>query len=118
MRIGVKYCGGCNPFYDRKAEVEKLERNLKNISFELVQHGESYGRVLLVCGCPRACIWKHAVSGKYAVSGENTGSRKNAVSGECDVPEKIENSGTMPKYLLVKSREDFIKIQELLQGEK
>lgn len=89
MRIGIKYCGGCNPFYDRKAEVEKLERNLKDIRFEPVQHGESYDSVLLVCGCPRACIWKQYVSRKQHISG---------------------------KYLLAKSREDFIKVQELLQS--
>lgn len=104
MRIGIKYCGGCNPFYDRKAEVEKLERNLKDIRFEPVQPGESYDRVLLVCGCPRACIRKHAVSGKYAASGEYF------------LSEMSEYSGTTPEYLLAKSREDFIKVQELLQS--
>lgn len=109
MRIGIKYCGGCNPFYDRKAEVEKLEQNLKDIRFEPVQHGGNYDRLLLVCGCPRACIWKQHVSRKYGFSGGY------AASGKYFVSEMPEHSGTTPEYLLAKSREDFIKVQEWLQ---
>lgn len=88
MRIGVKYCGGCNPFYDRKAEVEKLERNLENACFEPVKQGETYDRILFVCGCQRACIRKLAASGNYSASG----------------------------YLFAKNREDFAKLQEILTG--
>ena len=49
--ITIRYCGGCNPRYDRvklaeevKAEIEKLPLD-KNI-------------VLAVCGCQVACAYK------------------------------------------------------------
>lgn len=28
MKIGIKYCGGCNPRYDRSQEVEKLKKKI------------------------------------------------------------------------------------------
>lgn len=31
MKIGIKYCGGCNPRYDRNQEVEKLKKNFPSI---------------------------------------------------------------------------------------
>ena len=90
MRIGVKSCGGCNPFYDRRAEVEKLEKSMEGIWFEPVRRGGSYDKILLVCGCPRACIRKYMVSGKY------------------------QNDGVSAAGCLVKEKEDFEKLQDLL----
>lgn len=90
MRIGIKYCGGCNPFYDRKACVEKLEESMPGICFEPVKQGESYDKVLLVCGCQRACLRKYLASGVY---------RQDGISAE---------------GCLVKEKEGFANIQKLL----
>lgn len=30
MKIGIKYCGGCNPRYDRSHEVDKLKKRFPN----------------------------------------------------------------------------------------
>ena len=53
--IGVRYCGGCNPTYDRVKVVKKLEKLLPELSFERAQPGKSYAAVLIVNGCFNAC---------------------------------------------------------------
>jgi 4-hydroxybutyrate CoA-transferase len=75
MKVGVKFCGGCNPRYDRKAElakalqrfgdapVEAAEGSVANgilregqgVSFEYAREGENYDALLVLCGCPNRC---------------------------------------------------------------
>ena len=56
QRIGVKYCGGCNPSYDRVALVKRMERDLSNeaefVSFE----AHPLDLIMVVCGCETACV--------------------------------------------------------------
>ena len=47
--VGVRYCGGCNPRYDRVAAVRNLEARCPHI--RLLPAGPGQGLVLLVCGC-------------------------------------------------------------------
>lgn len=56
MKIGVKYCGGCNPYYERKTAVEQLNRRFADVVFETAVTDKEYDVILLVCGCKRACI--------------------------------------------------------------
>ena len=56
MTIGVKYCGGCNPRYDRPAEISKVKESYSDITFESYNFKKEYDRVLLVCGCERMCL--------------------------------------------------------------
>ena len=55
LRIGVKYCGGCNPEYDRVALVERIKKRLSGkISFVPPEsHGVDI--ILAVQGCKTAC---------------------------------------------------------------
>ena len=54
-RIGVKYCGGCNPTYERVEMVEKIQFRFGD-EFLFHRHREQEGDFLiLVSGCPRAC---------------------------------------------------------------
>ena len=55
-RIGVKYCGGCNPRIDRSALVRKIGRLMPSES-RLVMESPSdpWDVGILVCGCPVAC---------------------------------------------------------------
>lgn len=55
MRIGIKYCGGCNARYDRSRCVEQLKERFSFYSFETVSRQQEYDILLLVCGCPAAC---------------------------------------------------------------
>ena len=62
LKIGVRYCGGCNPRYDRVSFVKQLERTFPEILFLPAQRGESYTAVLLVCGCLSQCVSKEFLS--------------------------------------------------------
>ena len=53
--IGIRYCGGCNPRYDRVAFVRRLEALLPECRFEPMEAGKEYAAVLVVCGCRNQC---------------------------------------------------------------
>lgn len=51
LKIGVKYCGGCNPQYDRVEMVEKIGNSLQGKA-ELVSPGSNGVELILaVQGC-------------------------------------------------------------------
>ncbi len=54
LRIGVKYCGGCNPNYDRGELVAKIENQLSQIVL-WVDPEEDPDLIIAVQGCPTAC---------------------------------------------------------------
>ena len=56
MIVGVKYCGGCNPRYDRSEEFLRLKKKFPNIQWV---NGESEAICdywLIICGCDRDCV--------------------------------------------------------------
>ena len=55
MIVGVKYCGGCNPRYDRVAFVRALAERCPEARFVPAWPGERYDRLLVVCGCHARC---------------------------------------------------------------
>ncbi|MBP1744832.1 MAG: cat2 [Firmicutes bacterium] len=54
MEIGVKYCGGCNPRYDRKKIVELLMERFSH-SFEPADEDREYDMLVVLCGCSSCC---------------------------------------------------------------
>ena len=66
MRIGVKYCGGCNPRYDRPALVARLKAELGG-GVDWVSAGAAEDApldfVLVVCGCTAACARHQNLTG-------------------------------------------------------
>jgi len=72
-RIGVKYCGGCNPAYERVEMVEKVQFRLGD-QFFFHRYGDEEGEALiLVSGCPRACAGQHLNQKEnpcYSITGE------------------------------------------------
>jgi len=54
LRIAVKYCGGCNPNYDRVALAEQLLERLFGMT-ELVTGDKVPDLVIAIEGCPTAC---------------------------------------------------------------
>jgi hypothetical protein len=55
LRIGIKYCGGCNPLYDRVAAVKNLEEKLQGKALFVAAGTEEVDLILAVQGCDRAC---------------------------------------------------------------
>ncbi len=55
IRVGIRYCGGCNPTFERVAALESLILALEG-KVRAVDHREdSIQALLFVCGCPTAC---------------------------------------------------------------
>jgi hypothetical protein len=55
LTIGVKYCGGCNPTYDRVALVKGIEKRLRGKASLGRADSEGVSLVLAVEGCATAC---------------------------------------------------------------
>jgi 4-hydroxybutyrate CoA-transferase len=55
LNVGIKYCGGCNPRYNRKKFLNDLERSF-NYSFEVAQLGKIYDILIILCGCNSCCV--------------------------------------------------------------
>lgn len=55
MNIGIKYCGGCNPHYDRTKYLNKIMESFENYKFEYAKENNSYDIILVINGCNRAC---------------------------------------------------------------
>jgi hypothetical protein len=69
MRIGVKFCGGCNPRYDRSGELDKIlayfDKDSEDFAkdhiekgkalFGFAKEGGKYDVMLVICGCDSQC---------------------------------------------------------------
>jgi 4-hydroxybutyrate CoA-transferase len=56
LKIGVKFCGGCNCHYDRTALVNRFKDKYQDkITVEWANEKEIYDFLLVICGCSRAC---------------------------------------------------------------
>lgn len=57
MKLGIKYCGGCNSWYDRTLAAQGLiERVKADLPVETTYDTEEACQVWLVlCGCASAC---------------------------------------------------------------
>lgn len=56
MVVGVKYCGGCNPRYDRTRFLKRLIDALgRDYTFEVVQSQKTYDNLLVLGGCNNCC---------------------------------------------------------------
>ena len=74
MIFGVKYCGGCNPRYNRTAFFDTVKSRCPEAEFQYVQPDVVYDRLLVICGCPSRCadISKIRVDGDiYKISEED-----------------------------------------------
>jgi hypothetical protein len=54
LNIGIKFCGGCNPRYDRWNLVSHLKKIAPHHNYKSYSEGSSEV-ALVVCGCKRAC---------------------------------------------------------------
>lgn len=64
MNIGIKYCGGCNPRYDRKEFLDALKKKF-NFDFEIVRPDEVYDVVIVLCGCSSCCADQSELKFKF-----------------------------------------------------
>jgi hypothetical protein len=56
MKIGLKFCGGCNPGYDRLRTADCLRRRFGE-KVDWVSHDDrDVDRAVILAGCPTACV--------------------------------------------------------------
>ncbi len=53
--VGIRYCGGCNPRFDRVQAVQELKTMLPNVSFVHAGDGTPYHAAVVVGGCASHC---------------------------------------------------------------
>ena len=63
LKIGIKYCGGCNPRYDRVALVKQIEKSLQGEAEFVLPESENVVLILAVQGCSTACADLSAFQG-------------------------------------------------------
>jgi hypothetical protein len=87
MRVGVKFCGGCNPRFDRSGELDKILAHFEKDSeafaedrseqgkalFGFVKDGGKYDVLLVICGCNNQCAETDAYQFAHKVSIGETG---------------------------------------------
>lgn len=55
-RIGLKYCGGCAPRYDRVQQVRTIQTELIGVVALRPPGEEKLEALLIVAGCPTCCV--------------------------------------------------------------
>jgi hypothetical protein len=63
VRVGLKYCGGCNPEYDRVALVRHIEESLQGKVAFVSPESEDVELIVAVEGCSTACADLSAFQG-------------------------------------------------------
>ncbi|MDR2523868.1 MAG: hypothetical protein LBC93_09245 [Synergistaceae bacterium] len=61
--IAVKYCGGCNPRYDRVGFVRSLQGDFPELEVAGADAAEP-DFALVVCGCPARCVQHEQLTGR------------------------------------------------------
>ena len=55
MKCGVRFCGGCNPRYDRRQALNQIESQFKDIDFINAAEGVPHDLLLVIGGCSNCC---------------------------------------------------------------
>ena len=70
LKVRIKYCGGCNPYYDRVALVKRIESRLQGEVEFVSTEIDGVDLILAVEGCQTACADLESYQGKtiYIIS--------------------------------------------------
>ena len=55
MKVGIKFCGGCNPRYDRRKALTELQNHFSGIEW-VTDSAAICDFWLVACGCARECV--------------------------------------------------------------
>ena len=55
MKCGVRFCGGCNPRYDRVRALERIKNERPDVQFTIAEEGIEYDHLLVIGGCTNCC---------------------------------------------------------------
>ena len=72
-KIGIKYCGGCNPTYERLEFIQEVQSRLGNRFLFCRSDRRDLDGMLLINGCVRSCATEnldHKETAYVSISGE------------------------------------------------
>ncbi|MCB6993636.1 hypothetical protein LI177_09095 [bacterium 210820-DFI.6.37] len=55
MKCGVRFCGGCNPRYNRRAALEEIKARVTDVNFVNAVEGIPHDLLLVIGGCTNCC---------------------------------------------------------------
>lgn len=55
MKCGVRFCGGCNPRYDRGEALNEIKKHFQDIDFVNATEGIPHDLLLVIGGCTNCC---------------------------------------------------------------
>ncbi|MBP1694957.1 MAG: hypothetical protein H6Q41_145 [Deltaproteobacteria bacterium] len=73
-KIGIKYCGGCNPTYERVEMVERVQFRMRDRFLFLSHDQQERDGLILINGCPRSCASRnlnHIEAPHLSIAGES-----------------------------------------------
>ncbi len=65
MKIGIKYCGGCNPRYERTRIAAKIMEDFPDSEIVTAGAAKDLDFAVIICGCNSACALHDKLSGRY-----------------------------------------------------
>jgi hypothetical protein len=65
MKVGIKYCGGCNPRFDRLNIAKQLQSELADLTIKPAGENEVFDVIAVICGCFSQCAKHDTLKGKY-----------------------------------------------------
>ena len=65
MKIGIKYCGGCNPRYDRLEIAKRLKKDYPEELYVHATGEKDLDLVIVLCGCTAECADYQSIHSKY-----------------------------------------------------
>jgi hypothetical protein len=73
MKVGIKYCGGCDNQYDRTAFLEIIKKTFPQLEYEYASEDVLYDVVVFLQGCNKMCASRNyrATKGFYDVKPSN-----------------------------------------------
>lgn len=84
VKVGIKYCGGCNPTFDRVEFVRDLTAWLDFVVEWVSFEDEGISCLLIVNGCETACVNLKELEDRrlriFAVSNDEPGVKENFLS--------------------------------------
>lgn len=68
MFCGVKFCGGCNPRFQRGKTFDDIKQHFKGIvEFEMAKEDVLYDFILVIGGCTKCCASYWQYKTKYEI---------------------------------------------------
>ncbi|MCH4072110.1 hypothetical protein [Pseudoramibacter sp.] len=80
VKTGIKFCGGCNPRYDRGAYADRLIKSLEKPA-ELAVPGKAYDTVYVICGCQVCCADLSSLLARRFVYITENGAVRDEIAG-------------------------------------